>query len=313
MENKTLYIIGNGFDLHHGYKTSYLDFKKFIEQENFSLFLKLHKYVFLEDVDLWWEFESRLSKLNLGNLLGDIMNTLPSYFDDNLGYMHYSIYTKYVYQNIDLLTVSLFSYFRNFIKLSTFKERNNNHKISLDKNAVFLNFNMTNSLEKLYNINQNQITYIHNSAFNEDNIILGHSVQTIEDALDDNDKAKKAKGKSSTDEKLNSDELLYNYGMEDFKIYYSSTFKPTDKIIERHQSFFKSLKSVENIYVLGHSLSEVDLPYFKKIFENIKSNIDWTVSYYNKSDTERLKRTLTSIGVKQDNINFITLDGLHII
>ncbi|MBR4597312.1 MAG: hypothetical protein IKO42_02815 [Opitutales bacterium] len=31
---QTLYIIGNGFDLHHGLKTSYNDFKDFLEKES---------------------------------------------------------------------------------------------------------------------------------------------------------------------------------------------------------------------------------------------------------------------------------------
>ncbi|MBR6755416.1 MAG: hypothetical protein IKM15_00470, partial [Peptococcaceae bacterium] len=30
---KKLYIIGNGFDLHHGLPTSYADYKKFLQGE----------------------------------------------------------------------------------------------------------------------------------------------------------------------------------------------------------------------------------------------------------------------------------------
>ena len=51
-----------------------------------------------------------------------------------------------------------------------------NKKIKLDKNSKFLNFNYTNTLEKIYNIEPYNIIYIHNSVHNQENIILGHGI-----------------------------------------------------------------------------------------------------------------------------------------
>lgn len=34
------------------------------------------------------------------------------------------------------------------------------------------------------------------------------------------------------------------------------------KAAKKHQLFFDGLSSVEEVYVIGHSLSEVDYPYF---------------------------------------------------
>ena len=35
---KTLYIIGNGFDLHHNLPTQYSDFSKYIQEKNVELY-----------------------------------------------------------------------------------------------------------------------------------------------------------------------------------------------------------------------------------------------------------------------------------
>jgi hypothetical protein len=63
--------------------------------------------------------------------------------------------------------------------------------------------------------------------------------------------------------------------------YFSATFKPTDKIILQQQPFFQSLKTVRQILVMGHSLSEVDAPYFEEIIANIDPTaVRWKVSYH---------------------------------
>ncbi|MCB8999333.1 MAG: hypothetical protein H6540_04595 [Bacteroidales bacterium] len=46
-----LYIIGNGFDIHHGIKSKYSDFKDYVEKNDKVLFDSLEKY-FNQD-ELW--------------------------------------------------------------------------------------------------------------------------------------------------------------------------------------------------------------------------------------------------------------------
>lgn len=40
MKQDTLYIIGNGFDIAHGLKTTYNDFKNWLEKLGFRSFVK---------------------------------------------------------------------------------------------------------------------------------------------------------------------------------------------------------------------------------------------------------------------------------
>ena len=55
-------------------------------------------------------------------------------------------------------------------------------------------------------------------------------------------------------------------------------------IIKENILFFDSLSKISTIYVLGHSLSEIDIDYFEKIKSIVLSNAYWHISYYNEND-----------------------------
>ena len=53
-----------------------------------------------------------------------------------------------------------------------------------------------------------------------------------------------------------------------------------------------SLKGMKEIVVIGHSLSPVDYPYFRKITkENLRPNeLQWKISWYSDADKDRMHR-----------------------
>ena len=67
----TLYIIGNGFDLSHGLKTSYTDFSKWVEKNHSEIFDKIDTMInennevrsTADDKIGWFDFESSLHEL----------------------------------------------------------------------------------------------------------------------------------------------------------------------------------------------------------------------------------------------------------
>ena len=87
--------------------------------------------------------------------------------------------------------------------------------------------------------------------------------------------------------------------------YFGATFKPTDKIIERNRHFFDNLSSVSEISTLGHSLSEVDLPYIKMVVDNSGSDSLWKVSHHEKGELQKYKTKMNQLGVK--NVEFFRL------
>ncbi|MBB4373741.1 hypothetical protein GGD63_006569 [Bradyrhizobium sp. cir1] len=65
-----------------------------------------------------------------------------------------------------------------------------------------------------------------------------------------------------------------------FDSYFKETFKPTEEIIQR-PSVLPQDRPVEKLLVMGHSVSEVDYPYFQEMMRNIDpSRTRWKVSYF---------------------------------
>ncbi|MGL5964672.1 MAG: AbiH family protein [Fusobacteriaceae bacterium] len=61
--------------------------------------------------------------------------------------------------------------------------------------------------------------------------------------------------------------------------YYDETFKVPAVHIRANKAFFNSISNVKNIYVVGHSLGEVDMPYFKEILKKVNKDTKWNVIF----------------------------------
>ena len=63
-----LYIIGNGFDIHHGIDSKYSAFGKFLFVNDRETYNFVEKYFAVED-DFWSDFEARLADFDAGSLI----------------------------------------------------------------------------------------------------------------------------------------------------------------------------------------------------------------------------------------------------
>ena len=93
--------------------------------------------------------------------------------------------------------------------------------------------------------------------------------------------------------------------------YFRDTYKNTEQIIRDNIDFFTSLRGVNEIFVLGHSVSDVDINYFRMINRFVDNEAEWTISYYNPDDIPTLTTNIRDLGVLENNINTITLDELE--
>ena len=73
----TLYIIGNGFDIAHGLKTRWADFKNFLIRYDKRLFEQIEDL--FKTSELWTDFETALSCPN-----EETLNTIKRLFDVNI-------------------------------------------------------------------------------------------------------------------------------------------------------------------------------------------------------------------------------------
>ena len=73
--------------------------------------------------------------------------------------------------------------------------------------------------------------------------------------------------------------------------------KPVYEIIERNEWFFKRLKPIKDIHILGHSCEAVDYPYFRKVKESAAREAKWLFYPFTDEDRIRFKRLISEIAI----------------
>ena len=69
---RKLYVIGNGFDLHHGLPCGYADFRAWLQVNRPDVHRELIRLYGESDSDLWRDFEKGLSCFDLDNYPNDV-------------------------------------------------------------------------------------------------------------------------------------------------------------------------------------------------------------------------------------------------
>ncbi len=318
-----LYIIGNGFDLHHNLDTSYWSFGLFLKSKypviydqliEYYGFPELGEYVGTPHNDLLWDgFEESLSLLDPETVFEAHCDSLanpssPEFRDRDWG--TFSIDMEMV---VDSLTTNLFKAFREFVLAVEYLPLNSDSKLSLDNSALYLSFNYTDTLEHYYEIPEENINYIHGKAKNNgDALILGHGVEPDNFKNED---PRPPEGLTPEQMEMWIEQMSDNYdhsfelGKQELSDYFFRTFKQTKEVILLNSIFYNKIHNIDEVYVLGHSLSEIDMPYFEEIMRVISSNPIFTVSYYSQAEHDSHKETLLNLGIKERHINLIKMDS----
>src|SRR4051794_30455176 len=100
MANARLYIIGNGFDLHHGLKSRYWNFRAYVVDKDNDLVEKLEEY--FGDDALWSDFEETLSYLDTEQIIDECSNYLVSYSAEDWSDAYHHDYQYEVQKRIDI-------------------------------------------------------------------------------------------------------------------------------------------------------------------------------------------------------------------
>lgn len=287
---KTLYIIGNGFDLHHGIKSRYADFRKYCEEQDEEMVKRLK--MFHENPEkLWSDFEAEMGNIDAEKLLDWTKLLNPEW---NASWKGHYRFVDEVSEEVDYLRTLTLS-FRDWVlslKLEDVKPM-----LELKKqDSLFLNFNYTKTLEEVYKIRRNQIWYIHGVAEGDfANLIVGHDQSERE-----------------IWRKFSSDNELEDEARKDIIELVAGWRKPTEQIIASHEDFFHSLNKVGEVIVLGHSMANVDMPYFQKIKDNINSDTTWRISVFDGHDYQRKLAAVEKLKLGKRNVQFFHLQDISL-
>lgn len=154
---RSLAILGNGFDLAHGYKTTYDDFVTNTKNTDLEKFQKLCED---EKIKTWYDFEKNVSIMSL--------NLYQKNFTDDADYDEVSNNL----QQLNKVFMNIHSLLLNYLKSETGRisvRKLKNIKKYINKRTKVINFNYTEVAEAY----SKDIFYVHGS-INENNIILGY-------------------------------------------------------------------------------------------------------------------------------------------
>jgi len=319
-----LYIVGNGFDRYHGLDTRYQNFAFFLQENYPDMHQDLVVYYGLPDLDqedpesvwdpLWAEFEKALAELDFQAVLDDNRDLAANPSNENFRDRDWHTYQIEMEMVVNRLTYDLCEAFREFILSVRFSDDYQSKVLEIDRNAIFLSFNYTKTMEQYYGVRHNNILYIHGYAQNNDErIILGHA----KDPSSFKPEEKQPPLGLNEEDMENwieeaSDSYDYSYEQAQFEIltYFERSHKFTQEIINQNSNFFDDLKGVKKIVVLGHSLADVDQPYFRKIIASVPDNTLWIVTYHFDKDKVAHLETLKQLGLNENQIELVIMDDI---
>lgn len=338
---KRLFIIGNGFDIAHGLPTRYVDFRKFLEKSDFSFFeriFEIYRYSFKRKIHpvthevlnlngnkdeydlLWKDFEFNMREVN-----EDLI------FDEYEFELEYETeYDDQIKENIERDILETFYEIYEHLQskldewISSIDITNLTKKSSLINNEnydLYLNFNYTRVLEEVYGIEE-EICHIHGEV-GKTPLIMGHNnkdkINGLKRELDyyrtrniivsNENELEEGMDEYEEYEELEetNNEFTERIKCEELLKYYQETYKAPSYYIEENYSFFESISDVEEILIVGHSLNEIDMPYFEYIFSKVNSDVKWKAYYYLKKDREIFKNKILGLGVKEENIEVVNI------
>lgn len=312
--NRTLYIIGNGFDIHHGLDTWYSSFGLFLQDKYPLIYENLLKYIGMPDLDAeneqtlysqeWNEFEKSLANLYYEEIIDEYDEYAANPASDDY-HKDLSTIEIYVSEIRDKLTFELFKSFKDFIRQVEYPNLNECKKLNINKKAHFFNFNYTNTLQNYYSIPDSSILYIHKKAETDDVLVLGHGFEP-ESFTPEEPKMPSGLTEEERQEWIDQQDGMYDVSVEFGKIallkYFEQSFKDSDSIIEENKWYFTTLGTVERVVIFGHSLSQVDEKYIQKIQSSVSADCMWFVFYRNDSEISGKIDRMVEIGIEKNKI-----------
>lgn len=282
-DNRILYIIGNGFDLAHGIKSSYWNFREWLGNNRSNL-IGMMDIFFSNQRDVWSSIEQALGEYNEESIL-DYCRP-----DEEFDYYHSLSSSARVEDSPMTFFQPVLEEFRDAFRdwVDSIEISGIEKVYKLNTDSRYLSFNYTDTLETEYGIAQNKVTHIHGSRLNDEEYIIGHNNNRNPSSVWD-------------DYGLTFEQQAY----ENIIVWMNEFTKQYNRNIANHSSFFDSLYDIKQIIVIGHSMSKIDWPYFREIIKNIGKEIPWIVychSIDDRNNTNLFKSVfeLSSVTIKDN-------------
>ena len=289
-----LYILGNGFDVAHGLKTSYRDFRRYLQNLHPFLLQELGKFYDIdEDAELWKAFESAIGQMDVEMIEEQFSE--PNYGSDDFRDGDYEDNAILVDNEVDFID-ELKDAFGKWIA-SIRSGVLTNKRFEFEFPAKFITFNYTHTLELLYRIEPENILHIHCQVGQK--IIFGHAVDAY--------RWKMTKMYGVDYENIDSSErpeiardFAIEKGYDALGRKLDSLCKKPDSNIKNCFDFLSKLEGIERIVILGATLTNGDDDYIRHLNNCLGASVqEWLVYYFIEEEKEELKTIMINSGVDE--------------
>lgn len=277
LESETLIIVGNGFDIAHGIKSTYGSFRDWLMEKNESGLIGLMDTFFSNKRDVWNDVEKALGEYDEESILSFCRP------DEEFDYDHSLSSSARIEDSSMAIFQPVLEQFKGeydewveLIKISGAKRI-----LDLSPNCRYLTFNYTDTLETIYGIPQQNIVHIHGSRLKHDEYIIGHN--HYRDSSDVWDK-----------ESI----IFESQAMENIIESMNDFVKDYRRNIDKYSDFFSKLSEIKQVICYGHSMNKVDWPYFEEIISKVGKDVPWRISCYCKEDFENVHEFKSHFGLK---------------
>lgn len=273
-----LIVIGNGFDLHHGLKTSFKDYLKYLKRYNPDTLASIRhsKYFMGNGIDIfnakdpfWTDVEGNL-EFAYEDMLDDSVEYLDWNEESDARWHRAEFDSEMKVKEIDtsFATDSLANWIRDVDVLKA------KRIVAFEQSDVFVSFNYTETLEKVYGISPERILHIHGCIIDPESLQFGNPNQPPTQVRKE---AEKAYG----------DHEYYGMSIEPAADNYAalaySFSKDIDSNIPKLEEFLVG-KVIDEVVIMGHSYSGVDKPYYEKLLIPRFMKTKWTIYCYTDKD-----------------------------
>lgn len=308
---KSLFIIGNGFDLMHGVKSSYYAFRDSLGKHSP---LRTQLETFWTPEDIWADLENGLAHFNM-DAMGSrftVNNWLEIFdaYDENAKAADFFAASENAAAPMIEVAEKLPRRLRRWIETLTIGTDDRPLQ-NLIRAGKVLNFNYTEFVEKLYGIPAKDICYIHGCRRNKmEKLILGHRPGASEQSYELNEKQKQRKPTYRNYLIESAQDQVFHLVSEHDR----ELTKDCDEIINAHESFFKSLKNIRDVFVIGHSMSQVDWDYFRKIACVVDDlhNVTWYFGCHGLNDLNNMTALVEELKIEKKNIVIFRTDTIQV-
>lgn len=314
---KTLCVLGNGFDLMHGVQSSYYDFAKTIGR---NTPLRFYLETYLDTDDLWADFENALAQfhvesMNSSFLMDNRLDDLGGYGEDASAAAFFMA-ADMAALPITTIAEELPRRFSHWVDTLRIRTDDRPMDAILGKGMV-LNFNYTEFAEECYGVSPENICYIHGCRKRSkgkqcEKLILGHASGASDAAYDYEDAYPSRRLSAEDWNRLSAAQETALRHIADAD---DALTKPSHEMILKHSDFFQRLSAINTIIVIGHSLYPVDWDYYGEIIRHIDhiESLEWYIGCYGLTDLRRLDAFLERFSIDRERVSLFRTDKIRVV